>query len=84
MRPILFQIGNIGIPSYGVMLVISFLVALWLIKRRARNLGIMPGIIVVASNADKAELLYAAIQRGLVNRLVVDEPLMHKLESLAA
>jgi phosphatidylglycerol:prolipoprotein diacylglycerol transferase len=45
MRPTLFQFGNIGVPSYGVMLVISFLVALWLVKHSARKLGIPPGIV---------------------------------------
>jgi len=45
MRPILFQIGPLSIPSYGLMLVISFLVAIWLVRRTARKFNIPPLII---------------------------------------
>ena len=42
------------------------------------------GVILVASSAAKAEVLLAAILRGLVNQLVVDEPLKARLVELAA
>jgi len=42
------------------------------------------GVILVASSAAKADVLFAAIRRGLVNQLVVDEPLMARLVDLAA
>jgi phosphatidylglycerol:prolipoprotein diacylglycerol transferase len=45
MRPILIQIGEFAIPAYGLMLVISFLAAIWLAKREARKFNISPVII---------------------------------------
>jgi phosphatidylglycerol:prolipoprotein diacylglycerol transferase len=45
VRPILIQIGELAIPSYGIMLVISFLMALWFAKRHAKNFNISPIII---------------------------------------
>lgn len=45
MRPVLFQIGGISIPAYGVMLVISFIVALLFVKRTAKRFNISPVII---------------------------------------
>ena len=45
MRPVLIQIGDIAIPSYGLMLVISFLAALWYVKRKARKIDILPNVI---------------------------------------
>lgn len=42
------------------------------------------GVILVASSAAKAEVLLAAILRGLVNQIVVDEPLKARLVELAA
>jgi len=41
------------------------------------------GIILVASSAAKAEVLLAAIQRGLVNRIIVDMSLKERLAELA-
>ena len=40
MRPILFRIGEIGLPAYGFMLVISFLVAIFLVKRFAKKFNV--------------------------------------------
>lgn len=40
MRPILFHIGSFPIHSYGVMLVIAFLIGLQLVRVRAPRLGI--------------------------------------------
>ncbi|OGC42034.1 prolipoprotein diacylglyceryl transferase [candidate division WOR-3 bacterium RBG_13_43_14] len=45
MRPILFQIGGLGLPSYGLMLVISFLVAFFIVRRSAKRFDISPVII---------------------------------------
>lgn len=42
MRPILIQIGELAIPSYGVMLVFSFIVAIILVRRTAKKFGIPP------------------------------------------
>ena len=38
MRPILIQIGTIPIYSYGALVAIAFLVGLWAVTRRAKNL----------------------------------------------
>ena len=40
------------------------------------------GTILIASSAAKAEVIHAAIKRGLVNHLVVDEPLKARLIGL--
>ncbi|UCD18813.1 MAG: prolipoprotein diacylglyceryl transferase [candidate division WOR-3 bacterium] len=45
MRPILIDIGGIEIPSYGVMLAVSFLAALWYVRRKAPGSGISPVVI---------------------------------------
>ncbi|MCK4673748.1 prolipoprotein diacylglyceryl transferase, partial [candidate division WOR-3 bacterium] len=45
MRPVLIQIGDIAIPSYGIMLVVSFLFAIIYAKRAAKNADIPPIII---------------------------------------
>ncbi len=45
MHPILLRIDGIAIPSYGVMLVISFLFALWFTKKKAKQFGISPVVI---------------------------------------
>jgi phosphatidylglycerol:prolipoprotein diacylglycerol transferase len=45
MRPTLIQIGPIHLPSYGVMLLISFIVALFLVKRSAKHYGISPAFV---------------------------------------
>jgi phosphatidylglycerol:prolipoprotein diacylglycerol transferase len=45
MRPILIKFDGFGIPSYGTMLVISFIVALFLVKKEAKKYDIQPFII---------------------------------------
>lgn len=40
MHPILIDLGFFQLPSYGVMLAIAVLVALWTIKRRAEGAGL--------------------------------------------
>jgi len=46
MHPVLLQIGLLSIKSYGTMLVLGFLLALYLAVRRARKEGIKPDIII--------------------------------------
>ena len=45
MRPVLIQIGEFAIPSYGIMLVVSFLFAIWFAKRYAKKFNISTIII---------------------------------------
>lgn len=45
MRPILIQIGELGIPAYGLMLAISFLFAILFVKKAARRFNVSPVII---------------------------------------
>jgi phosphatidylglycerol:prolipoprotein diacylglycerol transferase len=45
MRPVLIEFGGIGIPAYGVMLAVSFLAALWYVKRKAPTFDIS-GVII--------------------------------------
>jgi phosphatidylglycerol---prolipoprotein diacylglyceryl transferase len=45
MRPVLIRIFGLGIPSYGLMLVISFLAAIFLVRRSAKKYNIPPAII---------------------------------------
>jgi phosphatidylglycerol:prolipoprotein diacylglycerol transferase len=45
VRPVLVQFDGIAIPSYGVMLVVSFLFALWFARRHAQQFNISPIII---------------------------------------
>ena len=45
MRPILIQVGELGIPSYGLMLAVSFIFAILFVKRAARRFNVSPIII---------------------------------------
>lgn len=45
MRPELFRIGDFALPSYGIMLVISFLVAIFFVRKIAKQQGISPAIV---------------------------------------
>jgi len=45
LRPVLIQIGELGIPSYGLLLVIAFIVALFLVRGHAKRVNISPNII---------------------------------------
>ena len=42
MYPVLFQIGNFEVRSYGVIVALSFLVALWVSTKEARGNGLQP------------------------------------------
>lgn len=45
MRPVLIRIFGLGVPSYGLMLVISFLVAIFLVRRSAKKYNIPAAVI---------------------------------------
>lgn len=45
MLPVLFKIGNFPIHSFGVMMIIAFLVGLLIARKRAPNFGIDPNKI---------------------------------------
>lgn len=45
MRPILIEFGGIELPSYGIMLAVSFLCGLWYVRRKSPQIGIAPLII---------------------------------------
>ena len=45
MRPVLFRIFGLGVPSYGLMLVISFLVAIFLVRKSAKKYNIPAAVI---------------------------------------
>jgi prolipoprotein diacylglyceryltransferase len=45
MYPVLFQIGNFEIRSYGVIVGLSFLVAVWFSRKEAKGNGLEPQII---------------------------------------
>ena len=46
MYPQLFQIGSFSLPTYGALVAIAFLVALWLTARFARQRGVDPEKVV--------------------------------------
>jgi len=46
MHPILFRIGSFPIRSYGVAMALAFLAGIWLARRRARNDGLEPDLII--------------------------------------
>ncbi|MDR1840946.1 MAG: prolipoprotein diacylglyceryl transferase [Holophagales bacterium] len=46
MHPILFRIGSFEVGTYGLMLALGFLAALWLAKRLARQDGLAPDAMV--------------------------------------
>jgi|YelNatPaOPRAMG01_1025707.scaffolds.fasta_scaffold30430_1 phosphatidylglycerol:prolipoprotein diacylglycerol transferase len=64
MHPILFSVGRISIRSYGVMLVVGFLVGLWRAVRVSRSRGINPeqtadaSLVALLSGIVGARLLY--------------------------
>lgn len=45
MRPILIQFGEIALPSYGVMLVISFIAAILYVRKAGKRFNVSPMII---------------------------------------
>jgi len=46
MHPILFRIGSFEVGTYGVLLALGFLAALWLAKRLGKQDGIAPDAII--------------------------------------
>lgn len=40
MFPVIFKIGTFEVRSYGVMLIIGFLVGIWMVRRRAARFGL--------------------------------------------
>ena len=45
MYPVLFQLGTFELRTYGVIVVLSFFVGLWLSTREAKRKGLDPGLI---------------------------------------
>lgn len=45
MYPILFEIGGFQVRSYGVIVVLSFLLALWMSTREAERKGVDPKLV---------------------------------------
>ncbi|MCL1908445.1 MAG: prolipoprotein diacylglyceryl transferase [Holophagaceae bacterium] len=86
MYPILFRIGSFEIGTYGLLLAIGFLAALWHAKRLARQDGIAPDAVVDIS----ITLLIAGILGSKALMAIVDlfngEPLtrVFSLDTLRA
>ena len=63
MHPELIHIGSFALPSYGLMMALGFLAALWLLRKRAPGFGIEPdtasdiGIWLLLSGLVGAKLL---------------------------
>ncbi len=51
MHPILFQIGEFKVYSYGFAILIAFLAGVYLARRRAKRYGLTPQQITDASFA---------------------------------
>jgi phosphatidylglycerol:prolipoprotein diacylglycerol transferase len=68
MHPELIRIGSFVIPSYGVMLALAFLAAIWLLRRRAPSFGVSPdaasdvGIWLLLSGLLGAKLLLLVVE----------------------
>lgn len=46
MYPVLFQFGTFELRSYGVIVVLSFFLGLWLSAKEAKRKGLDPGLII--------------------------------------
>jgi len=79
MFPILFRIpipgiGPVTIHTYGVLLVVAFLVAIWVARRLARREGIDPdgvvdlGVYVILGGLVGAKLLLVVVDRDFYGR----------------
>lgn len=68
MHPILFRIGSFEIGTYGLMIAIGFLVALWLAKRQAERDGMAPEALVDLS----ITLLIAGVVGSKLLMVIVD------------
>ncbi|MEO8586829.1 MAG: prolipoprotein diacylglyceryl transferase [Acidobacteriota bacterium] len=68
MHPELIHIGSFALPSYGVMMALGFLAALWLLRKRAPGFGIEPdaasdiGIWLLLSGLVGAKLLLVIVE----------------------
>ena len=68
MHPDLIHIGSFALPSYGLMMALGFLAALWLLRRRAPAFGIAPdaasdvGIWLLLSGLVGAKLLLVVVE----------------------
>lgn len=66
MRPVLIDLGGIEIPSYGLMLALSFVAGIWYVRRKAPKFDIAPALIenlafyVMVGVIIGGRLLYAA------------------------
>jgi len=45
MYPVLLQIGNFELRSYGVIVALSFAIALWMSSKEAERKGLDPRLI---------------------------------------
>ncbi len=78
MHPILFQIGNFKIYSYGVMVAIGFLAAVYLTSREAAKRGIAPECILdvylaaMVSGVIGARLLHVILEMGYYSERPLD------------
>ncbi len=67
MFPRLFQIGNFGVPTYGLLVALGVLVGLWISVRNSAKQGIKPenawdfGIAVVLAGIVGAKVLYILV-----------------------
>ncbi len=67
MFPRLFQIGNFGVPTYGVLVALGVLVGLWISVRNSAKQGIKPenawdfGIALVLAGIIGAKILYIIV-----------------------
>ena len=70
MHPELFRIGSLGVPTYGVLLATGFVLALWLLRKRAPRFGVSPddaadlGIWVLLGGLVGAKLLLIFVEGG--------------------
>jgi phosphatidylglycerol:prolipoprotein diacylglycerol transferase len=68
MHPELIRVGSFALPSYGVMMALGFLAALWLLRRRASAFGVAPdvasdiGIWLLLSGLVGAKLLLVIVE----------------------
>ena len=68
MHPELIHIGSFALPSYGLMLALGFLAALWLLRRRAPAFSLAPdaasdvGIWLLLSGLVGAKLLLVIVE----------------------
>ncbi|HEX5854730.1 MAG TPA: prolipoprotein diacylglyceryl transferase [Thermoanaerobaculia bacterium] len=67
MHPELIRIGSFALPSYGLMMALGFLAALWLVRKRAPAFGVAPdvasdiGIWVLLSGLVGSKLLLVIV-----------------------